>query len=126
LRVDGHLDVLLANEPNVYRDVLACVLPLLRPLCRFRLIDPADVDDILTAICPALVITSRLSEAIQRSARSAIVLYPGGRDEAIVAVAGEERVVLHPHLSDLLAVLDAAIAAEAIARSPVCGRSSDA
>ena len=108
--MDRQPDVLVANEPSVYRDVLAHELPLLRPLCRFHPIEPAAVEDIVTAIRPTLVITSQLTIAIERLARVVIVLYPGGRDEAMIVVSGQEREVLHPSLTDLLAAIDAAVA----------------
>ena len=102
--------VLIANEPRAYREVLAAALPELRPGLRVERADPADLDAAVARLRPALVVCSRLTEAVRSSAPSWIVLYPGGENRADARVGGAERTVAHPALDDVLALVDAALA----------------
>ena len=101
--------ILVANEPAAYRDMLGSEVPRLRPHLAVLLVDPADLDAAVVNIRPLLVICSELTEIVRQHAIASIVLYPEGRNEAILDIAGEQRLLPNPELTDLLAAIDAAV-----------------
>jgi hypothetical protein len=104
----AHAHVLVANEPTSYRDLLATELPRLRPRLTVLLVDPADLDEALAQLRPRLVICSELTESVRQHVPASIVLYPDGRNQAIVEIGGAHQVLPNPGLRDLLAAIDAA------------------
>jgi DNA-binding IclR family transcriptional regulator len=100
--------VLVANEPPTYRDLLASELPRLRPRLTVLLVDPADLDEALAQMRPRLVICSELTDSVRQHGIASIVLYPEGRNQAILDIAGAHQVLPNPAVSDLLAAVDAA------------------
>ena len=108
MAAQGH--VLVANEPAGYRDTLASELPHLRPSLTVFLVDPADLDATVARMRPRLVICSELTASIRQHASASIVLYPEGRNQAILEVNGQRQVLWNPRLVELLAVVDVATA----------------
>jgi hypothetical protein len=102
--------VLIANVPATYRALLARVLPQLRPRLAVRQVDPTALDELLESLHPRLVICSSLTEHVVRFAAAAIILYPEGSNEAILAIAGVNRHLVAPQFADLLAAVDAVVA----------------
>ena len=100
--------VLVAHEPDNYQETLAAVLPDLRPRLRVHLVDPANLDAAAEQLRPRLVVCSRLTAAIRAHAAAWIVLYPDDEDRAEVGVGGEQRELVQPTPTDLLAAIDAA------------------
>jgi hypothetical protein len=103
------LQILVANEPLVYRDVLGSQLPLLRPGLTVLVVDPADLDDAVARLRPRLVICSELTETVRQFATAAFVLDPLGTNRAVLTVGGQHQVLLNPRLADLLAAVDTAV-----------------
>ena len=101
--------ILVANEPAAYRDMLGSEVPRLRPHLTVLLVDPTDLDAAVVDIRPRLVICSELTEITRQHAAASIVLYPEGRNHAILDIAGEQRMLPDPELTDLLAAIDAAV-----------------
>ena len=108
--MEAHAHVLVANDPPTYREMLGSELPLLRPRLTVLLVDPADLDEAMARMRPRLVICSELTDSVRQYANAAIVLYPDGRNQAILDIAGAQQVLPNPAVSDLLAAIDAATA----------------
>jgi hypothetical protein len=107
--MSAHPQVLVANEPLLYRDVLGSVLPRLRPNLTVLLVDPADLDEAVARLRPQLVICSELTDAVRQFASAALVLDPAGTRCTVLTVDGQHQVLRHPRLSDLLAAVDATV-----------------
>ena len=110
--MSAHPQVLVANEPLLYRDLLGSVLPRLRPNLTVLRVDPADLDDALAQLRPRLVICNEVTDSIRQFATAALVLDPDGTHRAILDVEGQQTVLLNPQLTDLLAAVDAAVGYE--------------
>ena len=102
-------DILVANEPAMYRGVLASELSLLRPTLPVALVEPADLDSAVARIHPRLVICSEVTEIVRRHAIASIVLYPNGTNRAILDVDGQQQVLPNPDFTALLVAVDAAM-----------------
>ncbi|MGI8538461.1 MAG: hypothetical protein ACR2N0_01595 [Rubrobacteraceae bacterium] len=101
--------VLLANEPRVYREVIADALKKLRPLIEVGVCEPEETDTEVSRFRPHLVICSEATGAVRDSSLVWIVLYPDGEDRAEVGGAGlGEGASLPPgaKVSDSLALVD--------------------
>jgi DNA-binding IclR family transcriptional regulator len=107
--MSAQVQILVANEPSAYRDLLGSQLPRLRPNLTVLLVDPADLDDALAQLRPRLVICNELSDSIRQHATAALVLNPDGAKRAVLVVDGQQQVLLNPRLTDLLAAVDAAV-----------------
>ena len=110
--MSAQVQILVANEPLIYRDVLSSELPRLRPGLTVLLVDPADLDEALAQLRPRLVICNEVTDSIRQFAAAALVLDPHGTHRAILAVEGQQQVLLNPRLTDLLAAVDAAVGYE--------------
>jgi hypothetical protein len=107
--VEPRTDILVANEPAMYRGVLASELTLLRPGLPVAMVEPADLDMAVARIHPRLVICSQLTKIVRQHATASIVLYPNGANRAILDVDGQQQVLPNPDISDLLVAVDAAM-----------------
>ena len=105
----AHPQILVANEPLVYRDVLSSQLPRLRPGLTVLVVEPAELDEAVARLRPRLVICSELTEAVHQFATAALVLDPLGTNRAVLTIDGQHRVLLNPRLADLLAAVDTAV-----------------
>src|SRR5215213_791378 len=100
-QMNAQLQILVANEPALYRDVLSSQLPILRPGLRVLVVDPAELDAAVARLRPRLVICSELTEAVRQCATATLVLDPLGTNRAVLDVAGQHQVLLNPRLADL-------------------------
>ncbi len=112
--IQAHLQVFVGNEPRAYREVIAGALQALRPMAVVSMIEPALLEAALAECQPALVLCSRLTAAIQSTARSWLLLYPDGEGSAIATVAGQERDIPGIDFEALLAIVDQALGTVAI------------
>lgn len=80
--------VVVANEPRMYRQVVAAALPRLRPGMRVVEVEPDDLDREIVALEPNLVICSRLTEAVETRAPAWILLYPEAERRAVISLDG--------------------------------------
>lgn len=81
--------MLLANEPRVYREVIADALKKLRPLIEVVSCEPEDLDAEVARLEPHLVICSEATGAVKDSSLAWILLYPDGEDRAEIGGSGE-------------------------------------
>jgi hypothetical protein len=119
----AHPQILVANEPLVYRDVLSSQLPRLRPGLTVLRVDPAELDEAVARLRPRLVICNEVTDSIRQFATAALVLDPLGANRAVLMVDGQQQVLLNPRLADLLAAVDTAVGHESAAMAvPRTGR----
>jgi len=112
--IQAQIQILVGNEPRAYREVIAGALQALRPMVAISMIDPALLEAALAECQPALVLCSRLTAAIQSTARSWVLLYPDGDGRAVATVAGQERDIPGIDFEALLAIVDQALGATPI------------
>lgn len=99
---------LVANDPRVYREVIADALRKLRPLIEVVATEPEELEREVGLWHPHLVICSQPTAAVARAGcLSWVVLYPEGEDRAEFCAAGREPALLAGvEVSDLLSVVD--------------------
>src|SRR5215213_5018581 len=108
-QMNAQLQILVANEPALYRDVLSSQLPGLRPGLTVLRVDPVELDEAVARLRPRLVICSELTEAVRQFATAALVLDPLGTNRAVLTIDGQHQVLRNPRLADLLAAVDTAV-----------------
>lgn len=101
---------LVANDPRVYREVIAGALSRARPLIEVIVAEPEELEREVARLRPHLVISSRSSPAVRESCPVWVVLYPDGEDRAEVGGVGVGEVALlcGAQVGDLLSVVDEA------------------
>lgn len=99
--------VLLANEPRVYREVIADAVEKLRPLIEVVECEPESLDVEVSRLEPHLVICSEVSDAVRDESAVWILLYPDGEDRAEIGGSGEGvPLPLATKVADLLKAID--------------------
>ena len=101
---------MLANEPRSYREAIAGVIRELRPDLEVAETDQATLDNELRRGTPQLVICSRATPAVQ-TAPSWIELYTDHGSLSSVSVHQQLSAVDGMEISDLLQIVDEAVAA---------------
>jgi hypothetical protein len=108
--MEKKMRVLIANDPRVYRELIADALLRLRPLVEVSIAEPEEFDRAVELLRPHLVICSRTSAAVQAMCLRWVVLYPDGEDRAEVGGGGAgrwaARLLYGVGLADLLSVVD--------------------
>ncbi len=102
----ANIDILVANEPRTYRQVIGTAFGIMRPEVRVTSAEPERMDEEIERLDPQLVICSQLTEALEASARAWILLYPGGEGHAVICVGGRRETIPGVELEDLLSVID--------------------
>jgi hypothetical protein len=105
-RLPHHLDIVVAIEPFVSREVLASELPRRRPNLRILTVDPDNLESTVARLFPLLVICTRLSGMVRHYAAAVLVLYSDGENQAILYIDEQQRVWPTPDFADLLIALD--------------------
>ena len=100
------IQVLVANEPRVYREAIAVALQEVRPGITTVAIDPDDLATSFDHFHPDLTICSQLIPAVETEAPAWVLLYPECDDCAVTSVAGEQQMTDHLTLEDLVALVD--------------------
>jgi hypothetical protein len=80
--------VLVANEPPVYREVIAGALRKLRPAADVVVTEPKDLDAAFAHYQPHLVICTVLTQLVRDRGPSWLLLYPNGEGRAAVKRIG--------------------------------------
>jgi hypothetical protein len=107
-RQESVTHVILANEPNAYRETIAAAIRSLRPNVVVSEVTPEDTDCALLGLTPDLVVCSRLTPAVERCARAWVLLYADGSAETVVALHGRRTMRRDISFGQLLEVLDEA------------------
>ena len=98
--------ILLANEPNAYRDVLAAAVQTLYPRHEVLSIKPDELDEAFASVAPNMVICSELSPLLETCVGGWVMLYPGGETRAVICIGGTQFGVEDLEFALLLAVID--------------------
>lgn len=102
--------VLVSHELNVYAESLVSTLAAARPSLDVHRVAPAELDSAIVAQTGAIVVSSRLSPAIEAHAGGWLLYYPEHANVAIVGVDSGSRRIENPAFQDILAALDCLIA----------------
>ena len=100
------IQVIVANEPRVYREAIAAALQEMRPAIATIAVDPADLAAGINHYHPDLTICSQLIAAVEAEVPAWVLLYPECDDCAVMSVAGQQQMTDHLTLADLIAVVD--------------------
>jgi len=98
------VDILIGNNLPLYREVLVTMFRATCPGVTVHDVSHLDLDTEVARIRPCLVVCSDVSQAIAEHCHAWILLFPDQRDEAIVSINGERRVLPHAGFSELLRV----------------------
>ncbi len=102
--------VLVSHELNIYAETLAGILTALRPGFDVRHVAPAHLDAAVEACTGAIVVSGRLSPAIEAHAGGWLLYYPEQANLAVVSDEGDGRRIENPQFPDILAAIDGLIA----------------
>jgi hypothetical protein len=84
--------ILLANEPRLYREVIAGALRVVRPHLEVLVVEPEDLDGEVVRLAPDLVLCSRLTDVVETRPRAWAVLDPTEM-RAVITIAGRPHTV---------------------------------
>ncbi len=99
--------VLVANEPRVYREVLAGAIAGMRPEVVVSIAEPEQLDGRIGTLSPHVVVTSRLPVGALPGVCRLVMLYPDGSNSATIDVGGVRTTVSDLELEALIALIDA-------------------
>jgi hypothetical protein len=102
--------VLITHALTSYAESLARVVAELRPCLDVRLLRAADLDAELAAHTGAIVVTDRLTPAIETHSSAWLLYYPDRQNIAIAGGRGSARVLEAPSFSEILATIDDLVA----------------
>lgn len=102
----SEIQVIVANEPRVYREAIAAALQKMRPGIATIAVDPADLAEGIDQYHPDLTICSQLITEVETEASAWVLLYPECDNCAVMSVAGEQQMTNHLTFADLIAVVD--------------------
>jgi hypothetical protein len=100
------LRLVVANDPRSYREAIAPAIQHLRPDIEVIVVDPADLADQVERWCPHMVISSIPVTRAGESPLCWVVLYPAGKAQVVVTIAGQQTWAHDIDLAELLAVVD--------------------
>jgi hypothetical protein len=100
--------VMVATEPNAYRETIAAAIRSLRPGVEVTEVTPAETDWAVQALAPDLVLCSRFSPTVEKFAAAWVLLYADGSMETIVKMRGRKTIQHDIDFAQLLRVVDEA------------------
>ena len=101
--------IVVANEPYLYRAVIATSLRIQRPDAVVSLLDPDDVAIALMQCRPSLVVCSRFDVVVPAHAAAWLVLYPEGSQSVWVQIGDSKLEEMDLDFDMLLALIDDSI-----------------
>lgn len=100
--------ILISNELESYRQVLAHAFRELRPDIEVFEAEPGDLDRKVLRVRPLFVVCSRATTMVRKHAPNWVELYAGPGEISMVRVGGEPVAVDDMELSRLISLLDEA------------------
>jgi hypothetical protein len=100
------MHVIVANEPGIYREVIAAALQMLRPELIFTAVEPASLDEAVGRLSPRLVLCSVITEVVEARVADWIVLYSDGPARVVISLAGQRTSLADIELEGLLSIVD--------------------
>lgn len=111
---DEEMRLLVANEPQAYRQAIAGTVGQLRPDVEVVVTSPSDdLESRVVCLVPDMVICSQLTPAIEGSLGAWVLLYPEGETKTVICIGGERTSSADLEFDELLAAIDRASALEA-------------
>jgi hypothetical protein len=105
--MEKKMRALIANDPRVYRELIADALLRLRPLVEVSTAEPAELDREVERLRPHLVISNRTNAGVPTGCLTWVVLYPDEEDRAEIGGAGgHTALVTGIRVADLLSIMD--------------------
>ncbi len=105
--------LLVANEPQAYRQAIAGTVGKLRPDVEVLVASPSDdLDNSVVCLVPDMVICSQLTPAIESSRHAWVLLYPDGETRTVISIGGQRTTSADMEFDELLAVIDRASATQ--------------
>ncbi len=99
--------LLLANEPQSYRQVIAAAVQKLRPDIDVAVsVLPDDLDCELLRLLPDMIVCSRLTPVVESSSSAWVLLYPDGETKTVISIDGQRTTSADLEFDELLAVID--------------------
>ncbi len=99
--------LLVANEPQAYRQVIAAAVQKLRPDIEVSLINLAeDLDSQVLYLLPDMILCSRLTPVVESSSSAWVLLYPEGETKNVISIDGQRTTSADLEFEELLAVID--------------------
>jgi ABC-type Fe3+-hydroxamate transport system substrate-binding protein len=103
--MDTNFTILLANDPQAYRDALAAALRLLLPHATIVITEPNTLDDYVWQHSPRLVICSQITRVVETEVSTWVLLYPEGARSATVQRNGARTTMSEIDLEEILALI---------------------
>ena len=100
------LRLVVANDLRSYREAIAAAIQRLQPDVEVMVVDPADLADQVELWRPHMVISSVPVTRAGECPLCWVALYPAGKAQVVVAIAGQQTWARDIDLTELLAVLD--------------------
>ncbi len=99
--------LLLANEPQSYRQVIAAAVQKLRPDIDVAVsVLPDDLDREDLHLLPDMIVCSRLTPVVEGSNSAWVLLYPDGETKTVISIDGQRTTSADLEFDELLAVID--------------------
>lgn len=102
------MNIIVANEPRAYREVLASALQALRPGLTITLVEPDGLDEAVGRLAPHLVLCSRTTELLEMHVPNWVALYPDGAARVLISLVGRRSDAADLELAEILAIVDGA------------------
>ena len=100
------LRLVVANDLRSYREAIATAIQRLQPDVEVMVVDPADLADQVELWRPHMVISSVPVARAGDSPLCWVALYPAGKTQVVITVAGQQTWARDIDLAELLAVVD--------------------
>ena len=100
--------ILISNELESYRQVLAHAFRELRPNVEVFEAEPGDLDRKVLRVRPIFVVCSRATTMVRKHVPNYVELYAGPGEVSMVRVGGEPVAVDDMELSQLISLMDEA------------------
>ena len=100
------LRLVVANDLRSYREAIAAAIQRLQPDVEVMVVDPADLADQVELWCPHMVISSVPVTRAGECPLCWVALYPAGKTQVVVTIAGQQTWARDIDLAELLAVVD--------------------
>ena len=100
------LRLVVANDLRSYREAIAAAIQRLQPDVEVMVVDPADLADQVELWRPHMVISSVPVARPGDYPLCWVALYPAGKAQVVVTIAGQQTWARDIDLAELLAVVD--------------------
>ena len=108
----GKSCIAVANEPRAYREVMVETLRDIRPDIDFVILEPEELEGLIRALRPDLVICDRITIRVRNNVAFWLELYPGQNNHSIFGFSSKRSRIENIQLSDIVSIVDQAVSQE--------------